>query len=43
MNGLKILLGIQILFTIIAIGAIIYFAVRRVRLRAKENFEKRDN
>jgi len=43
MNGLKIILGIQIFFTLVALGAIIYFAVRRVRLRNKENFEKRDN
>jgi flagellar biosynthesis/type III secretory pathway M-ring protein FliF/YscJ len=43
MNALKIILAVQILFALIAFGIIIYLAIRRIRIRGKEDFERRDN
>ncbi len=37
------IIGIQVLLTIIAIVIIGYLIFRRIRLRKRENFEKRDN
>ncbi|MDX9771536.1 MAG: hypothetical protein RBT19_14335 [Tenuifilaceae bacterium] len=43
MNALKIILAIQIFSAIVALGAIVYMAIRRSRRKDKEFFEKRDN
>ncbi len=37
------IIGIQVLLTVIAIVIIGYLIFRRIRLRKREDFEKRDN
>ncbi len=37
------IIALQVLFTVIAIAVIIYLILRRIRIRKKEDFEKRAN
>jgi preprotein translocase subunit YajC len=42
MEFIKYLIGFQIIITMIALGAIIYFIIKRRRNKGLERFEKRD-
>lgn len=37
------IIGAQIVLIILSIGLIIYLIIRRIKIRDKESFEKRDN
>jgi len=38
-----IIIAIQVLFAVVCLGLLIYFAAKRIDAKKKENFEKRDN
>lgn len=38
-----IIIAIEVIIAIILLGLIVYFAIKRVEAKKKENFEKRDN
>jgi NhaP-type Na+/H+ or K+/H+ antiporter len=37
------IVAFQIIASLVVIGVVIYLIVRRVKIKKKENFEKRDN
>jgi len=39
----KLILGLEILFFVVCVGLIIYLIFRKIEIRKKEDFEKRDN
>jgi len=43
MEALKYLIGIQVLFTALAVIGIIYLLIRKLKKSKEEKFERRDN
>jgi hypothetical protein len=43
MGFAEYIIGAQIVLIILCIGLIIYLIIRRIKIRDKESFEKRDN
>lgn len=43
MGVAEYIIGAQIVLIILSIGLIIYLIIRRIKIRDKESFEKRDN
>lgn len=39
----KLILGLEIFFFLVCLGLIIYLIFRRIEIRKKEDFEKREN
>jgi phage shock protein PspC (stress-responsive transcriptional regulator) len=43
METLKYIIVLQAFFGLAAIGVLVYLVIRRIRIRKKESFEKRNN